>query len=50
MVDEMCIIVMERNNTEYSKNYKRKEAEKEKKKAFDSEMSKLFERDAGEVW
>ena len=50
LVDEMCIIVMERNNKIYQEKYKKKEEEKKKKEQFNQDMSKMFERNEGEVW
>lgn len=50
LVDEMCIIVMERNNKIYHKKYKQREEEKKKKEQFDKDMSKMFEKNEGEVW
>lgn len=50
MLDEMCIIVMERNNKIYQKKYKEKEDEKKKREEFEKDMSKMFKNDSGEVW
>ena len=49
MLDEMCIIIMERNNKIYHQKYKEKEAEKKKEKEWQNEMDNLFLQDCGEI-
>lgn len=50
MVDEMCIIIMERNNKIYQRKYKEREKEKKKQEEFEKDMNKMFKDDSGEVW
>ncbi len=49
LVDEMCIIVMERNNKIYHERYKKKEEEKKKQERFKQDMSRMFENESGEI-